>query len=87
MNIIYLNTPPRGANLFHLVHSMRRHPDMKRQRSRRQRSKDLQTGRRLKTETMGWLPDLPETYVWEKWFQARGWTYAEAYRGRRYDEH
>jgi len=87
MNIIVLNTPPCGLNLFHLVHSMRRHPDMKRQQCRRQRSKALQAARALKYTSVGWVPQLPETHAWEAHFNVRGWSWRSRYVGRSYDEY
>ena len=69
MKIVLLNHPPRGANLFHLVHTMYRHPDMKRQRSRRLRSRAMATARILKSAPVNWGPQLPETRVALRWYQ------------------
>jgi hypothetical protein len=50
-----------------------RHVDMKRQRSRRLRSKALVQARRLKTgQNAVWVPPLPETHAWETWFDQLG---------------
>jgi hypothetical protein len=63
-----------------------RHVDMKRQQSRRQRSKDLAQARRLKaTQGAIWVPALPETHAWEDWFDlsaARCWQKKRHVEGR-----
>jgi hypothetical protein len=52
---LYSGTPRTGLNMRQLLNPIffcpvRRHPDMKRQPSRRQRSRDLAAARRLKLE-------------------------------------
>ena len=56
----------RNLNMHQLLNPIfyqvdKRHPDMKRQRSRRQRSRDLSAARRLKTQCSTWVPELPDT--------------------------
>lgn len=68
-----LNSSKPGLNVRQLLNPLFferacRHVDMKRQRSRHQRSKDMVQARRLKYAPPTWIPELPETHAWEKWF-------------------
>jgi hypothetical protein len=56
-----------------------RHPDHKRQRGMRTRARSLRQARELKTTQSTWVPKLPETHAWEKWYAERGWTCKEPY--------
>ncbi len=47
MNYIVLNRSPRGLNIFHLIDTAKRHPDHKRQRPSRIKSRAYRAGRRL----------------------------------------
>ena len=84
--------PGTGLNVRELLNPLfysvdTRHPDMKRQRSRRQRSRALDAARRLKTQCSTWVPELPETHAWENWFFQLGWACKEFPTGRRYNEY
>jgi hypothetical protein len=61
--VIVLNKVPRGMNLFHLMHTFHRHPDMTRQRSRWLRSKALQAARVLKYAPVGRAPEPPRRHA------------------------
>jgi hypothetical protein len=64
-----------------------RHPDQKRQRSSRRRTRALRNARNLKAQQFTWVPDLPTTDAWETWFAARGWTRMASVLGRTFDEY
>jgi len=64
-----------------------RHPDQKRQHSSRRRTRALHNARHLKEHQSTWVPELPETNAWARWFAAHGWSRAASVLGRPFDEY